>query len=94
MLARLAHLNACYEHKYPGLVYITFVNGRSRAEIKDEMEEKLGFVGKTVGTTSDGERVKMGDVEWLLEVRRAVADVGRIARSRLTAIGVEEGDQD
>ena len=33
VLARLAHLNTCYENHYPGLIYITFVNGRSRAQI-------------------------------------------------------------
>ncbi|KAH0836597.1 OHCU decarboxylase-domain-containing protein [Lanmaoa asiatica] len=41
VLARLAHLNACYEHVYPRLRYITFVNGRSRAVIAKEMEDKL-----------------------------------------------------
>ncbi|EEB92911.1 hypothetical protein MPER_08507 [Moniliophthora perniciosa FA553] len=33
VLARLAHLNACYEKRYPGLRYIIFVNGRSRAAV-------------------------------------------------------------
>ncbi|OBZ74258.1 hypothetical protein A0H81_06037 [Grifola frondosa] len=43
VLARLTHLNACYEHRYPGLRFITFVNGRTRAAIKDEMEGVLGL---------------------------------------------------
>ncbi len=43
VLARLKHLNACYERRYPGLVSITFVNERTRAEIKDEMEDALAL---------------------------------------------------
>ena len=92
VLARLAHLNACYEHKYPGLVYITFVNGRSRAEIKDEMEEKLGLEHSTdpdVPPVESIERVEVGGVEWKSELERAVGDVGRIAKSRLGSLGVE-----
>jgi len=33
VLLRLELLNTEYENKYPGLRYITFVNGRSRAEV-------------------------------------------------------------
>ncbi|KAG9093967.1 hypothetical protein FRC06_011288, partial [Ceratobasidium sp. 370] len=43
VLARLAHLNALYEKHYPGLVYITYVAGRSRAQIVPEMENVLGI---------------------------------------------------
>ncbi len=43
VLGRLRHLNACYEAQYPGLRYITFVNGRSRAAIAREMEDVLGI---------------------------------------------------
>lgn len=34
-------LNSLYEESYPGLRYTTFVNGRSRAEIAQEMEVRL-----------------------------------------------------
>lgn len=88
VLARLKHLNACYEAEYPGLRYITFVNGRSRATIAEEMEDVLGiehsrspdepplaeFISKARGRR---------DEKWLSELKRAVEDVGRIAKSRL-----------
>jgi len=45
VLARLLDLNEEYERKYPGLRYITFVNGRSRKVIMLEIEEKLGIDG-------------------------------------------------
>lgn len=34
-------LNALYEQAFPGLRYITFVNGRTRAEIIPELEVRL-----------------------------------------------------
>jgi 2-oxo-4-hydroxy-4-carboxy--5-ureidoimidazoline (OHCU) decarboxylase len=88
VLARLKHLNACYEAEYPGLRYITFANGRSRAEIAEEMEDVLDiehsrspdepplamFTSKARGRT---------DEKWLSELKRAVEDVGKIAESRL-----------
>jgi 2-oxo-4-hydroxy-4-carboxy--5-ureidoimidazoline (OHCU) decarboxylase len=39
VLACLSHLNTCYETKYTGLRYITFVNGRTRRAIAEEMED-------------------------------------------------------
>ncbi|KAI9064107.1 hypothetical protein FKP32DRAFT_1625852 [Trametes sanguinea] len=92
VLARLAHLNACYEHRYPGLVYITFVNGRSRAEIKDEMEEALGIehsLSPDEPPVHSVGQVEVGGEEWRRELERAIADVGRIAKSRLKALGVD-----
>lgn len=92
VLSRLKVLNKAYERLYPGLVYITFVNGRSRAQIRDEMEEKIrGQVA------FDGDEIK--DVphphtsesdEWRNEVKRAVNDVGKIAHSRLSGLGWEQ----
>jgi len=90
VLARLAHLNACYEVVYPGLRYITFVNGRTRAAITEEMESALGFVHSTdlsepvIDTMVSKE---VGSEEWISELNRAVYDVGRIAKSRLRALG-------
>ena len=86
ILARLAHLNALYERKYPGLVYITFVNRRSRAQIKDEMEDKLGLehsVSPDEPLVASIVSVEAGSGEWKEELERAVKDVGRIAYSRL-----------
>jgi len=80
VIRRLEHLNNAYEKKYPGLIYITFVNGRSRAEIADEMETFLGV------DTEKLESVEVGGDEWMKELHRAVVDVGLIAKSRLRAL--------
>ncbi|KAF4611085.1 hypothetical protein D9613_006914 [Agrocybe pediades] len=86
VLSRLAHLNACYEKVYPGLRYITFVNGRSRAEIVEEMEQVLNIPhslsadGPSLDTLLS---VDQGSEEWKSELSRAVQDVGKIAKSRL-----------
>lgn len=92
VLARLQHLNACYERRYPGLRYITFVNGRSRSAIMEEMEDKLGFARSLSAADPPIESVEIVDVggkAWKAELDRAVQDVGRIAKSRLKALGVE-----
>lgn len=94
VLQRLGFLNTVYERRYPGLVYITFVNGRSREQIKDEMEEKLVSEGVLSTAEQPGglERItpwpETSD-EWLNELDRAVGDVGEIAKSRLKKLGVE-----
>ena len=89
VLVRLTHLNACYERRYPGLRYITFVNGRSRATIAEEMEDCLGIEHSlsTEPPVEGLEPVEMGSVEWTTELNRAIMDVGRIAESRLGALG-------
>ncbi|KAI0693184.1 OHCU decarboxylase-domain-containing protein [Cerioporus squamosus] len=95
VLARLAHLNALYERRYPGLVYITFVNGRSRAEIKDEMEDKLGLSHSAQADEPPVESVasvQVGGEEWKSELERAVEDVGKIAKSRLQSLGVDNAE--
>ncbi|KIJ23274.1 hypothetical protein M422DRAFT_39695, partial [Sphaerobolus stellatus SS14] len=93
ILTRLRQLNALYERKYPGLVYITFVNGRSRAQIKDEMQGKLGIDDQW--GRDDFERasaeivpIEVGGVEWIGELDRAIKDVGLIAKNRLKTLGV------
>ncbi|KAI0331442.1 hypothetical protein GY45DRAFT_1322240 [Cubamyces sp. BRFM 1775] len=94
VLARLAHLNACYGHRYPGLIYVTFVNGRSRAEIKDEMEDVLGLehsLSPNEPPVTSLRSVDVGTEEWKKELERAVTDVGKIAKSRLKALGVDSG---
>ena len=96
VLERLAFLNKAYERKYPKLVYITFVNGRSRAQIRDEMEERLKLEGVLPAadeyhSTNPGlEGIVPHDENsdaWRKEVDRAVYDVGRIAKSRLEKLG-------
>lgn len=92
VLARLAHLNACYEHRYPGLRYITFVNGRTRTQVMLEMEGVLGLEHSlSVDEPEVGGvgQVSVGVPEWRGEVERAVQDVGKIAKARLKALGVE-----
>ncbi|KZP26595.1 hypothetical protein FIBSPDRAFT_781757 [Athelia psychrophila] len=91
VLERLAHLNACYERTYPGLRYITFVNGRSRAVIAEEMEDVLGFthsLEKSEPPLSACKVVDVGGPTWTGEVNRAVTDVGRITKSRLDKLGL------
>lgn len=89
VLKRLWYLNAAYEHVYPGLRYITFVNGRSRAEIAREMEAKLG-IGSDERDLSTFPVVSQEDQRWKDEVQRAVEDVGKIAKNRLKTLGVQE----
>ena len=91
VLTRLAHLNACYEVVYPGLRYITFVNGRSRAAIVEEMESALGFVRSpnlNEPVVDSMVAKKFGSREWITELNRAIDDIGHIAKSRLGALGV------
>jgi len=92
VLARLLDLNEEYERRYPGLRYITFVNGRSRKVIMLEIEEKLGIDGSWVKGESK-EVYELGSEEWASEARRALQDVGHIAKNRLAALKVD-GDQE
>lgn len=91
VLERLAKLNELYEAKYEGLRYITFVDGRSRKEIMEEMQEKLDVEsGQNVDVdVQSTERVVMESDEWEKEVKRAVEAVGNIAKARLRTMGFE-----
>ncbi|KAJ7257955.1 OHCU decarboxylase-domain-containing protein [Mycena haematopus] len=78
VLARLAHLNACYEHRYPGLRYITFVNGRSRAAIALEMEDVLGLphsLSPDEPPVDEITPIEPGADAWRSELDRAVMDI-------------------
>ncbi|KAG9312921.1 Oxo-4-hydroxy-4-carboxy-5-ureidoimidazoline decarboxylase [Chiua virens] len=89
VLARLVHLNACYEQAYPGLRYITFVNGRSRAVIAEEMEDKLGIahsLSPDQPLVHSFTPIDKSSHIWCQELDRAVEDVGQIAHSRLAKI--------
>ena len=91
VLGRLAHLNQCYETMYPGLRYITFVNGKSRAEILEEMESTMHFEHSLSPSSPVLENLVPVDVtseSWRSELNRAICDVGRIAQSRLNALGI------
>ena len=91
VLGRLTHLNQCYETMYPGLRYITFVNGRSRAEILEEMEGVLHFehyLSPASPVLEDLVPVDVTSEAWRSELARAIRDVGRIAQSRLNALGI------
>ena len=92
VLARLLELNEEYERRYPGLRYITFVNGRSRKMIMVEMEDKLG-VGGAWDKGDSRDVHQLGGLEWVSEVRRALEDIGKIAKSRLVALKVD-GDEE
>ncbi|KAL4245545.1 Oxo-4-hydroxy-4-carboxy-5-ureidoimidazoline decarboxylase superfamily protein [Abortiporus biennis] len=92
VLARLAHLNKCYEYRYSRLIYITFVNGRTRAQIMEEMEEVLGLersLSPDIPALESIGKVEVGSNEWKGELERAIGDVVRIAQSRLKPLGVE-----
>ncbi|KAI0704322.1 Oxo-4-hydroxy-4-carboxy-5-ureidoimidazoline decarboxylase [Cytidiella melzeri] len=90
VLVRLQHLNACYEHRYPGLIYITFVNGRTRTAIMEEMEDALGLsrsLSADQPSVSSLDVIPRGEDAWKAELERAVKDVCRIAKSRVEGMG-------
>ena len=85
-----------YEGRYEGLRYITFVNGRTRTEIMEEMESGLG-VEKTherepKGLEAEGSliagKVETGGEEWSKELERAVGAVILIAKDRVRKLGL------
>jgi 2-oxo-4-hydroxy-4-carboxy--5-ureidoimidazoline (OHCU) decarboxylase len=89
VLVRLTHLNGLYEVKYPGLRYITFVNGRTRASIAEELEDVLGISHSLSPIEPDSGSiipVDPSNKEWKDELNRAVYDIGRIAKSRLKVL--------
>jgi 2-oxo-4-hydroxy-4-carboxy--5-ureidoimidazoline (OHCU) decarboxylase len=84
VLERLRVLNEAYERMFPGLRYITFVNGRTRAQIAEELDELLA--NKSGG--SSGTTAVASTEAWTAELERAIRDVKAIALSRLgTAAG-------
>ncbi|KAK4687190.1 hypothetical protein P7C73_g2933, partial [Tremellales sp. Uapishka_1] len=103
VLDRLAHLNALYCKIYPGLRYITFVNGRPRTAIIPELEGILHLpvspnpLPDDFPTTQPGlhsteveHLIKSPDsAEWRTECERGLADVWLIGRARLQGLGLE-----
>ncbi len=89
VLHQLELLNAAYEQAYPSLRYITFVNGRTRAEIVPEMEKLLGLMRGIEDSTPESIVVhQIGSQEWEAELDRAVHDIILIAKARLVALGL------
>ena len=102
-MGRLAHLNVLYCVTYPGLRYITFVNGRPRAAIVPEMEGVLDlpispqplpedFSTREPAADSGGIQQRIRDLEsdeWKRECERGLGDVWRIGRARLTGLGLK-----
>jgi len=82
VLDRLGYLNEEYERRYPGLRYITFVNGRSRAEIATEMEQKLGLQAGETALLSQSTVFQVASPQWSAELDRALKDIALIALSR------------
>jgi len=98
VIDRLGWLNGTYERRYEGLRYITFVNGRTRREVMEEMEGKLGVEKAQGPEWKEGEggssagdveaRVQVGGEEWLRELERAVGEVILIAKDRAGKLGL------
>ena len=59
----------------------------------EEMEEKLGILDDDWQEGDNKETYRQGGDEWVSEVRRALEDIGHIAKSRLAALKVD-GDQE
>ncbi|ADV19789.1 hypothetical protein I305_00307 [Cryptococcus gattii E566] len=100
VLEKLAHLNQLYCKVYPGLRYITFVNGRTRAQIIPEFESILGLPHSSVGideskvpplNSAEADRmVKTPEmVEWRRECDRGLQNVWLIGRARLNGLDLE-----
>ena len=98
VIDRLGWLNGVYEERYRGLRYITFVNGRTRREVMEEMENALGVenargpewkdgVRSSVGGTDEKGGTQGGGQEWLKELERAVGEVILIAKDRVRKLG-------
>lgn len=100
VIERLGWLNGVYEGRYEGLRYITFVNGRTRREVMEEMENALGVEkaggpewkdgveGSSTSLEEVGLKVKVGGEEWSKELDRAVGEVILIARDRARGLGL------
>ncbi|GAA6001685.1 hypothetical protein JCM10207_002266 [Rhodosporidiobolus poonsookiae] len=93
VLKRLQNLNSLYEQAFPGLRYITFVNGRTRAEIVPEIE---GLLSLSLAPPSPSlAEPKLGDLRtklrvaptgsgpWRAELKRGLDAMWAIAHSRV-----------
>ncbi|TIA96259.1 hypothetical protein E3P94_02416 [Wallemia ichthyophaga] len=81
VLQRLNTLNNAYENKFPKLRFITFVNGRTRAEIVPEIEHLLAL---TNGTQ------EFGTERWNTELQRDLDAIWLIAKARTEAANLSQ----
>jgi len=93
VIERFGWLNGVYEERYEGLRYITFVNGRTRREVMEEMESALGVEKAQGPEWKDGKGassagLKVGAEEWSRELERAVGEVILIAKDRVRKLGL------
>jgi len=93
VIERLGWLNGLYEGRYEGLRYITFVNGRTRREVMEEMESALGVEkaqgpGWEAGKGASQAGSEVGGEEWSRELERAVGEVVLIAKDRAKKLGL------
>jgi 2-oxo-4-hydroxy-4-carboxy--5-ureidoimidazoline (OHCU) decarboxylase len=94
VIERLGWLNGVYERRYGGLRYITFVNGRTRTEVMEEMEGMVdagkarGPEWKEEGESSAEAEMEVSGEEWSKELERAVGEVILIARDRVRKLGL------
>ncbi|KDE06025.1 hypothetical protein MVLG_03580 [Microbotryum lychnidis-dioicae p1A1 Lamole] len=99
VLKRLSMLNSLYEEAFPGLRFVTFVNGRPRAAIVPEIEEKLDLVLPEPSPSTPEprlfslqEKIKthvVGSKAWRDELSRGLKAMWDIAQSRLVKMGVD-----
>lgn len=88
----LARLNAIYEAKYPGLRFVTYVAGRSRAAVAEELASLLG---EKTAALKDAEDLSKDDVraqdtkEWQSELERASDALWEIAVDRAGKLKAE-----
>ncbi|KZP01649.1 hypothetical protein CALVIDRAFT_594346 [Calocera viscosa TUFC12733] len=75
-------LNRAYETKYPGLRYVTWVNGRTKAQIAEEMKRMLEV--HTVESIDPSVIVPYvpGSSEWIEELDRGAEATMNIAKDR------------
>ncbi|ODQ54321.1 hypothetical protein SAICODRAFT_29485 [Saitoella complicata NRRL Y-17804] len=75
----LVQLNREYEDTFPGLRYVTFVNGRSRGEIMEDMRERIEGGRRGGGAVA----VAVRDTVWRGEVEDAIEAMCEIAGDRV-----------
>ncbi|GJN91712.1 hypothetical protein Rhopal_004735-T1 [Rhodotorula paludigena] len=98
VLKRLQVLNALYEDAFPGLRFITFVNGRSRAEIVPEIESLLDLSIPPPSPSTPEPRLSdlraklrvspAGSAAWRAELHRGIDAMWAIAKDRAGKMGV------
>ncbi|KAG8834753.1 hypothetical protein FRC17_007259 [Serendipita sp. 399] len=86
VLRRLEVLNAEYERRFQGLRYITFVAGRTRAQIVEEMERFMNIAPGLEHDETSPKAIGPGDGAWEAELERAIDDIGRIAQDRASKL--------